>query len=834
MFPSRTRQTQRLQPKFTRLQTAFDERRIQLHEAIEGIAVEQVVVLETAGSVENLYKAVVRANLQWLLDVDGDPASPDRDFRTADDETSATPTAAVPTKLYFVVSDQHAISELLSLWNRWRTHGAAAFARGYKPLAHLFEQLRDVRLWDIRDRLDEDTRSYWEERLAAGDATIRTEIELWYSDSDQKNVLWAQSLRALLQRSNSSVIDELNIGEIRYHGFLVDLSALAIQAILSDASSPLAVSGQVMFYRPQLRGMARSVGAETQSSSSERSTASDDPVVAILDGVPLQNHSLLGARIILDDPTNLGANAAAQDRVHGTSMASVVLHGDLSAPPDSLRSKVLMHPILVPDAQSHDVPRPEQSPPDRLLLDVIHIAVKRIVEGAGGFPAVAPSVRVVNLSIGDLRREFSRSVSPLARLIDWLAWKYQLLFVVPTGNLQSISHGIELNIPRIQLSTLNSEDRASLVVQAVEADTQFRRLLSPAESINAVTVGGAYSDLSIFNAPPDRFPIFNEPWPSPDGRFGPGFLRAIKPDLVAPSGRRLFREKPGTAHANATVLPVEVSVAPGILAAAPSFLSGQLTHVKYTVGTSNAAALASHAAAHAHASIVRLRSQPEIQQALPPKWDAVLLKAMIVHASHWPNSDALVGALRLDLVDAAERKRRMARLFGYGILDGDRARGCTDERATLIAAGEISADQGILYRVPLPPSLAARRIWRRLTVTLAWLTPINPQHRDYRRAFVWFSAKRDSLRVDGVGANWQAARRGTIQHEVWEGESAAAYGRDADVDIVVSCAADAGTLGEAVPYALCVSLEVAEGINIPIFQEIAQRVAVRVPVRVRQ
>src|SRR4029077_18190395 len=129
------------------------------------------------------------------------------------------------------------------------------------------------------------------------------------------------------------------------------------------------------------------------------------------------------------------------------------------------------------------------------------------------------------------------------------------------------------------------------------------------------------------------------------------------------------------------------------------------------------------------------------------------LKALAVHTCQWPDSEAL--RLALECADAMERKARMARLFGYGVLEVDRARGCTDERATLIAVGEIASEQGLLYRIPLPPSLAGKREWRRLTITLAWLSPINPEHHDYRRSIVWFTCDRSALKLGSAGADWQ-------------------------------------------------------------------------------
>ena len=48
--------------------------------------------------------------------------------------------------------------------------------------------------------------------------------------------------------------------------------------------------------------------------------------------------------------------------------------------------------------------------------------------------------------------------------------------------------------------------------------------------------------------------------------------------------------------------------------------------------------------------------------------------------------------------------------------------------------------------------------------------------------------------------------------------------------IRVNCRSDAGDITEPIRYALAVTLEVAEGINIPVYQEIQNRLAVRVQV----
>lgn len=66
-------------------------------------------------------------------------------------------------------------------------------------------------------------------------------------------------------------------------------------------------------------------------------------------------------------------------------------------------------------------------------------------DGDAGSPAAAPTVKVVNLSVGDLLKPFDTELSPWARLLDWLSSKYQVLFVVSAGN---VSAQLTLPVPR--------------------------------------------------------------------------------------------------------------------------------------------------------------------------------------------------------------------------------------------------------------------------------------------------------------------------------------------------------------------------------------------------
>ena len=77
-------------------------------------------------------------------------------------------------------------------------------------------------------------------------------------------------------------------------------------------------------------------------------------------------------------------------------------------------------------------------------MDKIHEAVRRLFEPEAG--QVASNVRIINLSIGIRYREFYNIISPLARLLDWLSYKYRVLFIVSAGNHpEAIDTGLDFN-----------------------------------------------------------------------------------------------------------------------------------------------------------------------------------------------------------------------------------------------------------------------------------------------------------------------------------------------------------------------------------------------------
>jgi hypothetical protein len=62
-------------------------------------------------------------------------------------------------------------------------------------------------------------------------------------------------------------------------------------------------------------------------------------------------------------------------------------------------------------------------------------AFLRMLAGENGAAASAPTVRIVNLSLGDAKRRFAGVMSPWAKLIDYIAWRYKTLVLISAGNI---------------------------------------------------------------------------------------------------------------------------------------------------------------------------------------------------------------------------------------------------------------------------------------------------------------------------------------------------------------------------------------------------------------
>jgi hypothetical protein len=566
----------------------------------------------------------------------------------------------------------------------------------------------------------------------------------------------------------------IDIPEIAFHAVKAELPAQRIQELLIDLDSDthdtdiqLFKFHGVMYFRPTGQSLAVTESGDGVETEISEGVVELPPVVAILDGVPNLQHQALKGRLLFDDPDNLSAQYQPGERKHGTTMASLVVHGEMiDGQPDPLSRLVYVLPVMQPNPQSDSKNRSEHIPDEIFFEDRIARAVRRMFEGEGAVPAQAPGVCVINLSIGDLDRPFIHTPSPWARLLDWLSWKYRVLFCVSTGNYPE---SIDVGLPVPEFQALTEEQQVKHILKCIQAQLSGRRIPSPAESINAISVGATHSDSSENYHLVQRTDLLpGTSLFSPVARLGHGFRRSVKPEILFPGGRQLYRTPVLDSQ---TLYHLDGSLsAPGQKVACDS-QGGNLSHTVHTRGTSNATALATRSAARIYDVLDTLRT--EHGEDIPQGLISVLIKALLVHGAKQDDDacKAITAALKTP-ENSRKIKEVMARYLGYGSVEIERVLACTEQRATVLGCGEIRENEIHEYRLPLPPDLSGSQVWRRMVVTLAWFSPVNPDHRNFREAKLELSPVEGwgdlPLKLARQDADHNQVLRGTVQHEVVE------------------------------------------------------------------
>ena len=614
----------------------MDRHKLTLQDNSLGLQPEQVLVLETIGPVQNFINAVKRVEgLEWLGEFEIDDIDPAHGF---EDERDAQ--KQLKGQLFLVMTDQRALQDLQSLFSNWQRDPEIKFLYGLKPLKHAFARLRTIRPWDAQDRIGETgVFEDWQIRAQQGQEAVPFEAELWFRSNGDRRLQAEYYLRDVIETLGGEIVQQCVIPEIAYHGILGKIPANQVSEIVAQRDVRLLQCEDIMHLRPvgQCAMPVPDDLSETDviGEGNQLDLPAGEPIVGLFDGLPLTGHRLLDGRLIVDDPDGYEGDYLAEERVHGTAMASLICHGDLNEGGKPARRPVYVRPIMKPH-RGFDGQSSEAIPEGVLPVDLVHRAVRRLYEGEDGESPAAASVRVINLSVCDRSQPFDRGMSSLARLLDWLSWKYNVLFVVSAGNHD---HDIELNVSRADVQNLTAQDRERAVIEATAADTRHRRLLSPAETFNGITVGATHSDFSTPPTHPNLIdPFTRSGLPSTISAQGPGYRRTIKPDILLPGGRQFHSEQLGNADTNAILQTTFFNTPPGQRVAAPG-ASAELDRTLHSRGTSNAAALASHWANSLFDVIEQLRRQPGAS--LPLEYDVVLLKTLLVHGADWADAGTL-------------------------------------------------------------------------------------------------------------------------------------------------------------------------------------------------
>lgn len=797
-FP-RERQTAAIGPKFTRLAEvlARGDGSLELRADPAGLAPERLLVFEVRGSISSFAAAIQQVAGLELVDEE----------ELEGDEGDDHPCA------YLLVPDMAALRNLESLWRRWQ---AGQLVRGETTWANVFEHLRDLRPWGPNDRVHPSDRTFLATIVDGreDDELIRVEIELVFRSNDvAARESEAEASGAIVARGGA-IVSRARLADISYHALLADIPAWAVREIIEQRIEGIAGLESVMHIRPQSEATTVEIADPAEiplADGAER--ALGEPILALLDGVPVSAHRQLAAHIDLDDPFELEPDALVESRAHGTAMASLIIHGDLNRNEDRLPRKIHVVPVMG---------NGDTFPHDRLVVDLIYLAVTQLREQR-------PGVVIVNLSLGNRYRPFHNQLSPWARLLDRLSYRFGLLFVVSAGN-QITDFGITAYATVREYEDADGQSRATSMITALHGIMAERRLLSPAETVNGITVGGGNVD-SV--APVDRAlaRALIDPYPdhlmaNPSSSLGPGFARSVKPDILMPGAREHMRFVRN--HTHIDLVPAAASRGAGLRVAAPP-RGGRENLDGYTNGTSAAAALASRTCHRIHDALEAAYGEEFLR--LPPSQRAVLLKALLVHPAQWPQDTADLIKSTLGPTgrgQASKQKDNIRRFMGYGYVDADDAVACAADRATFFATGLLGVDRIVTIDVPVPVAIGGKARPHSLSATVAWFSPVSPGRKSYRscRLKILKPAELDALAVSVHG--WQPdenqSNRGTVFSRCWSGENSPVVTPNMTIPLVVQRDPDQGApVDEVIPFGLAVTIAMPG--EVALYDEVRARAA---------
>lgn len=766
------------------------------------LAPERLLVFEVRGSIGAFAAAVQRVPGLELVD---------EEELAADDDDKA-PVA------YLMVPDIRALRDLESLWRRWQR---GQLIQGETPWRDVFALLRNLRPWGPEDRVQPADTSILAEEIAgrADDDLVKLEIELVFRMNGRIANDREEEAHVAVASRGGRIVSRSRIDDIAYHALLVELPVRAVREIIERSLEGIAGLEPVMYVRPQSVATTIELADPTIAEVGLEVGQLADPILALLDGVPIAAHALLNRHVIVDDRFGLEAGAPVADRVHGTAMASLIVHGDRNRLEPPLPRRIHVVPVLGAG---------DAFPDDRLIVDIVYSAIIAIRDGA---EPTAPGVLIVNLSLGNRHRSFHGQLSPWARLLDRLAYRFGILFLVSAGNNVD-PFGVPAFANGIAFEGAPSNGRSIGVLRAIGDIAADRRVFSPAETVNGITVGACNDDAV---APTERAAahVNIDPYPNlkisnPSSALGPGFALSVKPDILMPGAREHLRVVRN--HTHIDVKPAGPSRSAGLRVAAPP-RGGRENLDGFTNGTSAATALASRTCHRIHDALEAaygdgFRSLSHLQR-------AVILKALLTHPARWPDDTAALIRVTIGPPEGkyhVQQKDNIRRFLGYGVVDGDDAVACAADRATFWAAGVLERDKVANVSVPVPAAISGQARPHALSATLAWFTPTSPGRKSYRSVRLKLLEPKElgvlSVKAHSNQPDSNQTNRGTLFTRCWSGDKAPVVNANMSIQLTVQRDPDQGiTMDAPIPFGLAVTLTMPGVIEI--YDQVRQRLAIR-------
>lgn len=430
--------------------------------------------------------------------------------------------------------------------------------------------------------------------------------------------------------------------------------------------------------------------------------------IGIIDSGIAAEHPLLKQAVsgVFGEPAKLGDD---DEKGHGTPVSGIVVYGDIrqrvASGDMSAKFRIASAKVVNQNGGFDDT---------QLVPQQMESAIRRLHQEYG--------CRVINISLGDIRRPVAHKPSAWAAVLDDLARELDLVIVISAGNVDKgalqAKHGDGI-VDAYPMYLLDEDNR----------------ILEPASSVNALTVGSIAHSNGLNVEDEDHVgvrPLTLAGHPSPFTRTGPGVGKMIKPDLVDFGGTAFF-DGPTQQMVDGAYRP-----AAGIMSLHHKYLDRLFTSLS---GTSFAGPLVAYKAA------LLLEAFPDAS--------ANFVRALLALSAEMP-----VAALEcLQNCD----KESITHVLGYGVADIDRALSSDDNRVILYCEDELGIDKFGVYEIPIPIDFQTEKGHRQIRVSLAFDPPVRHTRLDYAGTSMSFYLLRGTTQEDVFNTfrKWEKQKEGT-------------------------------------------------------------------------
>ncbi len=412
----------------------------------------------------------------------------------------------------------------------------------------------------------------------------------------------------------------------------------------------------------------------------ERSLEALSPICVLDTGVDA-THPLMGKGVLTQSYDFTPDHEVSDFNGHGTFVAGLASYFDL----ENLENRK----SIVPSASV--ISAKIQSRQKRLNKKFLEKRITTAVE------VIHSTTNIFSLSIMYPNHcDYSKRPSKLAHTIDKLSSKYNVLFIISSGNLDEQ-----------EIQPLNRRSSYPQYFADKRCITYHG-----AESCNCLTVGGIAHKVNSNS-------IARKGQPSPFTRRGE-FSCRYKPDLVHFAGNLEIDPLTRVVGANKPELGV-------------ASLGINPHQIAYDLGTSYSAPMVANI-------LARLKK-------VHPEASLNLLKALLIHSASWPDTHSLLNVSK-------EMKKV---LYGKGMPSFEKAAYCENHSPAYIVQDSLRCDE--TARIPFFVPAIMKEIWdRQIRITLVYDPPVNVGVEGYTLVDLDFKLYKqledDSLVEQGQGTRW--------------------------------------------------------------------------------